>query len=222
VDLWNVFDISSIVLNFTLITLDLMYSGVDEQEFDYVLRQISAIACFLMYVKVFYFLRIFKTTAPLVRMIVDVTASIKVFILVFFIALIATANAFYILTRDVKEKQFIENPIDAVLYAYFISLGEFDYDFSGDDKWLSWAFFLISTFVLLIVLLNLIIAIMGSAYAKLEELQESALVQESLQMIMENSFLIDRKEHFKNVSYLISVREDDEDEEEELEAKMRK
>ena len=67
---------------------------------------------------------------------------------------------------------FIKNPIDALIYAYLLALGEFDTNFGGDDMWLQWFFFLLSTFLLLIVLLNLIIAIMGSAYNKLEEIQE--------------------------------------------------
>jgi len=218
-DLWNGFDLVSIALNLVVILLDISQSEKTVSGIDTHLRGLSAVACFFMYVKLFYFLRIFKLTAPLVRMIVDVTFSIKVFVLLFLVFLLASANSFYILSAETRsnEEQFIQHEIDALLYSYLISLGEFDMEFKGPSKWLLWIFFTGSTFFLLIVLLNLIIAIMGSAYEKLSEMQESSLIQEQLNMIIENSFLVDRAEFFKGTSYLISVEEDDEDEEEEQE-----
>jgi len=143
-------------------------------------------------------MRLFQQLAPLVRMIVDVTASIKYFFVVFVVAVFAIANSFLILQMNFKndDETFIKNPVDAVIYAYLLALGEFDTNFGGDDMWLQWVFFLISSFILLIVLLNLIIAIMGSAYAKLEEIQDQALAHEQLSMILDNSFLVNRAEMF--------------------------
>jgi len=92
-----VFDLTSIALNLAIIVLDFKNSGTKEKDFHDVIREISAVAIFLMYVKLFYFLRIFKLTAPLVRMIVDVTFSIKVFLLLFVLFLIGVANSFFIL-----------------------------------------------------------------------------------------------------------------------------
>jgi len=61
-------------------------------------------------------------------------------------------------------------PATALQFAYLLSLGEFDLDFVSYDRWLLWIFFIAATFFLLIVLLNLIIAIMGSAYERLSEI----------------------------------------------------
>jgi len=127
-DAWNVIDIFSAIMNIFLITTDLLFLERTDIVTIYRLRQLSAVACLLMYGKLFYYLRIFDATAPFVRMLIEVVKSIKIFILVFCFFIIAMANSFFILTKDMEidNKPFIENPIDAIVYAYFISLGEFD------------------------------------------------------------------------------------------------
>ena len=114
------------------------------------------------------------------------------------------------------DEAFVKNPVDAILYSYLLALGEFDFDFGTEGMWMMWLIFLTSTFFLLIVLLNLVIAIMGSAYARLEELSEQSMAQEQIIMIMENNYLINRKKKFKKANYLIIVADDDDEEDQEV------
>ena len=54
-----------------------------------------------------------------------------------------------------------------------------------------------------IILLNMLVAIMGDSFNRVNEQSENQRVREHLQMIVENDFLIDRWKCFGNVKYLI-------------------
>lgn len=60
---------------------------------------ITGISVFLLWLKLFYFLRLFKHTAAFIRMIVEMIKDIRIFLLVFFIAIFAFANAYAIFDR---------------------------------------------------------------------------------------------------------------------------
>ena len=80
----------------------------------------------------------------------------------------------------------------SLLYVYLTSVGEFSTDsFAlGEDTGLLWAFFLMTTFFLSIVMLNMLIAMMGRSYEKISEKARASMLKERMLLIMENYFLI--------------------------------
>jgi Ion transport protein len=71
------------------------------------------------------------------------------------------------------------------------SIGEFGTDtYAGDDSGLLWAMFIITTFILSIVMLNMLIAMMGQSYEKVSEVAQATMLKERMLLIMENFFLI--------------------------------
>ncbi len=62
-----------------------------------------------------------------------------------------------------------------------------------------------------IILLNMLVAIMSESFSRVSEQSESQRIREYLQLIVENDFLIDRKQLYKDVKYLIEIRDDIED-----------
>jgi len=60
---------------------------------------IGALACFVIWIKLFYYLRIFRPTSSFIRMIVEMFKDIRVFLLIFFIGIFAFANFYYILDQ---------------------------------------------------------------------------------------------------------------------------
>ena len=78
-------------------------------------------------------------------------------------------------------KEFLKNPIlDSWISMYMLTLGDFNYkNFSkGKDNMLLWVFFLLGTFICLIVFFNMVVAIMGNTFGNvLEEQEESALYE---------------------------------------------
>jgi len=58
---------------------------------------LGGMASFVIWLKIFYFLRIFRPTSSFIRMIVEMFKDIRVFLLIFFIGIFAFANFYYIL-----------------------------------------------------------------------------------------------------------------------------
>lgn len=140
----------------------------------------AAIGIILIWVKSFYFFRIFDETAPMVRMILVIIKNIRWFILIFFVSILAFAQSYYLLNlnrqanpdlvKDGDEENyvFIETFMGALAYTYMQSLGEFEVDgFSGPNLYIYWFVFILCTFLLLLVMLNLLIAIMSDGYAEI-------------------------------------------------------
>ena len=57
----------------------------------------------------------------------------------------------------------------------------------------------------------MLIAIMGGSFNTATENNESYKIKEHLQIIVENSFLIDKKKYFKDAKYIFSIKEDKDD-----------
>ena len=93
----------------------------------------------------------------------------------------------------------------SILYVYLAAIGEFGTDSfaSGKETGLLWAFFVITTFLLSIVMLNMLIAMMGQSYEKVSEVAEASMLKERMILIMENYFLI-HSNTFRKAKYLIS------------------
>jgi len=60
----------------------------------------GALGCFIMWVKVFYWMRLFKSTAPFVTLIFQTIADIKVFMIMLIIIILAFTNFFYIMNLN--------------------------------------------------------------------------------------------------------------------------
>ena len=70
--------------------------------------------------------------------------------------------------------------VDAYFSMYLLALGEFEFEGfkHGPNRSDAWLFFLFATFSVLIVFMNIIIAIMGNTFSKVEaRKKESAIVE---------------------------------------------
>mmetsp|Transcript_33876 Transcript_33876/g.24928 ORF Transcript_33876/g.24928 Transcript_33876/m.24928 type:complete len:111 (+) Transcript_33876:4509-4841(+) len=86
----------------------------------------------------------------------------------------------------------------AILYVYRMSLGDMSVGYEGEmgfvAPWLVWILFLMSTLFIMIILLNLLIAIISEAFARIYSVSDKASYKEKAIIIAENSYLIpDRK-----------------------------
>ena len=78
-----------------------------------------------MWFKLIYFLRIFKQTGYLVRMLTDVIAEMKVFLLILGIVLLAFGEAFLRLSEmSGDEHAFIDNYAYTFVYAFRLAIGD--------------------------------------------------------------------------------------------------
>ena len=82
---------------------------------------IGGMASFVIWLKIFYYLRIFRPTSSFIRMIVEMFKDIRIFLLIFFIGIFAFANFYYILDQGNAEKVvgvYGGSYTGAVIYTY--------------------------------------------------------------------------------------------------------
>jgi hypothetical protein len=144
-------------------------------------------------------------------MIIEIVYDIRLFIFVLLIAVVGFANGFFILAMnsvDVgSDKYFTGSSFGlALTYSYRMGLGDFDVgDFATRDQGLILVLWFVNTFFILIVLLNLLIALMGDTFDKVQETAENSMLKELTQIMRENEFLFQRKKIFKKFKYIIIV-----------------
>lgn len=210
-DLWNLVDFFSIVIVIVFVISDY---------FNYEYSEVFAAIMFLiLYMKFFYFLRIFESTAPMVKSITQICFDVANFLIVFFLVINCFAMVFRVLSmaEDGKE-QFLKSYTSSIIYSYLLTLGEFGFDdVKYDDmkmKYMYWFVFILASMFSMIILLNMLIAIMSESFAKVQENAQCHFLREHLQLIVENDFLFDRQRIFKDLKYIIAVIDDLKDEQE--------
>jgi TRAP-type C4-dicarboxylate transport system permease large subunit len=93
---------------------------------------------------------------------------------------------------------------DAVIHAYLTGLGDFNKDnYSGGNKVTVWIFFLIATVIVQLVFMNMLIAIMAAAYEDSCAIEEQAVLKELCSMMVDNIWLLEISEIFKNSRYVL-------------------
>ena len=199
---WNIIDLISLVINTFTVIADL--AGLKERY----LITFLAISVLLMWMKLAYFGRMFMSTAWLVRMFISITFDIRYFIIVFSLMVIAFANCFYIGSR-VDHSNFIgRNGFwGAITYSYRTGLADFnteEFPKNGFDT-LIFIIWILSTFLILIVLLNMLIAIISDIFDKVYENMQNHLLKELVVLMVESEVFISRLKLFKNQRYIIMI-----------------
>lgn len=206
---WNIIDCTSIGFNYTLLIMVMIGSDPEAE------NAIAGVAVLLFWARVFYLLRVFDSTAYLVSMISAIIQDMVYFMYALIITMLAFGNAYFILGRNSEDENFAGKDIwDAWIYSVRTGLGDFNTDgFGTSDEVLIWIIWFINTIIIVIILLNLVIAIMGDTFGRVQETQEATKLQEFANIMRENEFLISRKQLFKNIKYIIVVEPNKSDEE---------
>jgi hypothetical protein len=121
-----------------------------------------------MWIKFLYFLRIFRQTSKFISMLIAIIIDIQVFISVFIITLFAFSQAMQIISNNNSEdNRFIFGVFDALLFAYKMSLGDFDTTALGEVQYLLViTMFIMATLFLTIMMLNILVAVISDSYAR--------------------------------------------------------
>lgn len=159
-DVWNYADFVPPIIIILIILVDFFVKDTEEHEGVMKFRySMQAVASFGMWIKVFYFLRIFRQTGFFVNMLLKVMKSSRTFFLLYILILCAFGCSFFIMAPN--GRGFFYN----LNYSYLLGLGEFDMEW---DEYrvpiTTQLFFLAATVLVVIVMLNLLIAIVSTAY----------------------------------------------------------
>jgi hypothetical protein len=165
-DYWNCIDAMSLMINsifLTMCTICFMF----ECEFFQVelMRTFGAFSCFFMWIKVFYWMRLFSSLAYYVKLIQQTISDSLQFMLMVFLIILSFANFFFVIDRNLNlnyhedrlEGQsyydsYTLNPIrDVIISVYMMgALGDFDSQVFrvGQDRYIAIAMFLLATFII--------------------------------------------------------------------------
>ena len=122
--------------------------------------------------------------------------------MILFASIMAFSNVFFILDGSIQGKDtFKASGGDVWLTftsTYMMGLGEWETDeYENSPHTLAlWIFFVLCTFLVQIVLLNLLIAIMEDTFDKVSEVREQALLQEICKIISENWLMVKSSRNF--------------------------
>jgi len=204
-DFWNVLDLTSLCLCLGFVVLELMAGNIGK------VNVLGSFACLLLWVKLFYWMRVFKPFSAFIRIITEIIFDIRVFMIMLVLCLAAFANVLIILdnNRESDDEKSIESLtgfifFDALVHAYLTGLGDFSKDnYAISDPVVVWIMFLLATFLVMLVFMNMLIAMMGETFGRITAIQEQSTLKELCQMIDDNNWLLNISEVFKGDRYIL-------------------
>ena len=160
-NVWNILDLLVFVLTFTATAYRIRYLTDSTSS-----MSLLAVAIVVIWIRSLYFLQAFKKTGPLISMIFHVTWTILPFLGILLMVLTGFAAAFFILSQYDETLPF--GTINGAFLASFdYMMGNFDSDFSGtSNPVLATILFVLYIVFCMVIMFNLLIAIMSSAYTE--------------------------------------------------------
>lgn len=134
--------------------------------------------------------------------------------MVMLLAILGFGNSFFIISKNLKDEELLgffvgPNFMTAFLYSYKNSLGDFNFKgYEYRDVIMVHLLWFFHTWLTLIILLNLLIAIMGDTYARVKENEQNNMLKEFCEMITENEMLFKRSRLFKDKKYIFVVEKE--------------
>ena len=217
-DVWNLVDVLSLALNAFYVYCEIT-NVISHQD----LQLVASVATLLLWFKLFYWMRLFKPFSAFIRMITEIIKDIQVFMVMLIIALMSFANVIFILNLNREENGCGDSeecgpiyealvgvaPIDALIHSYLTGLGEFGKDnYSMENAWTVWVMFILATLIVQLVFMNLLIAIMGDSFSRINEIMDQSTLKE-LCGIMEDHFWLQKiEELFESKRYILWLTPD--------------
>jgi hypothetical protein len=180
-DIWNYLQLTTYVLNFTVVYLHSSASAYDVLD----LSRAASIGSFGMWLIVFSWMRLFHQTSFYVMMIIQAVYDIRYFLVMILLCVCMFGNAILILddtqdtmSLDVNEsyemivpKQTWYRFVDAMIYQYMVGIGEISTDNYDDNKDLGflWFYMILATIITQLIFLNILIAIISDTYKRITE-----------------------------------------------------
>ena len=147
------------------------------------MRYMEVFGMILIYVKISYFLSLIDSLAPLMDIIFKIFQDMKHFILIFTIFLAGISSCFYLIAQNQLEfDEISDSQLKIVGVPYASIQGSLWYVFDNfvlgngntqpfnigekSQRWILFPISIASSFLMLIHLLNMLIAIMGNTFAE--------------------------------------------------------
>lgn len=215
-DFWNMTDMVSMSLNVAIIAMS--NTGTDMKQ----VRIFAAVAIFVLWIKMFFWMRLFDSTSGFIRMLIETLSDIKVFMCMLLLCLFMFGNTTLILNQNRYDvmiegddgyepallvgEHFGMGYVDAIMDQYMLGLGEFQMDnYNNSDAAILWILFIMSTFITQITFFNMLIAIMGDTFARVSEGMDQATLKEQVAMMNEHAWVLNTDEVYLDHRYIYHV-----------------
>jgi len=189
-DLWNLLDWCYYILLVVNSSLNLAGHAVWE---------LGAVNVVLSCLEVLFYMRGFSYTGFLVRMLVQVFADLRMFMLVVCIIIMAFAGAFYTLYDGDTYNQY-NGVAGFIVWTYLLMnqiIWETAFYEDASTPWLATALICLFLFMTAIILLNFIIAILSDTFERVSQNQKAEGLKERAGIILELNFYLTRKQREK-------------------------
>lgn len=179
------------------------------------MRTCGGMTLFLLWIKMFYWMRLFNQTAYFIKLIEQTLADLKQFFYIILIIAIAFVSIFFVFSCNLPDQVRNTKPyvadhtgiklIDAIVTVYFISVGEFfTENFSQPpNNVLIWPMFIACNFLMAIVFMNMLIAIMGETYSQVTSTKVESGLEQEIALMTDYEDLFDMRKRFSGKKYVI-------------------
>ncbi|GMH50018.1 hypothetical protein TL16_g00674 [Triparma laevis f. inornata] len=203
-DFWNFLDcisLASIFAAYVFRVLEWIFGSVASREGaglsgSYWSTLMLAIALPLAWLNTLYFMQGFHESGRLVRMIIGIIKGIRVFLAILTVCMFGFAAGFFL----ILEGSFGHtSPLVSVFSSYTLLLGEYDLEnldrLNNDSEFtMTKIMFVCFTMLLNIIMLNLLIAIMGDIFDKIQENAKAEFLFARANIILEFEDVLTKKQ----------------------------
>jgi hypothetical protein len=217
-DFWNWLDLASLILN-ALFVVQLNIDLVTQRAVVGAvwIRTVGAVCCFLLWIKMFYWMRLFRESSHFIVLISTTLYDIRVFVVMLLIIIVAFANLFFVINNNSKG---LANPylkphtkssiMNALLDMYLLGLGSFEMDGydAGPNVYTVYISFILGTFLIIVVFLNMLIAIMGNTFGEVAAIKEQNALLEQASLMRDHLWLLNLNQIFKNQRHIAVLTPD--------------
>ena len=180
----------------------------------------GSFAVFFMWLKVFYWMRLFSSLAYYVKLIQATLSDSMPFMVMVALIVFAFGNYFVVIDHNLKGLDDEGNPKsyftswfgneipDVLVMVYLLgALGDFDPAIftEGTDNIAAMSMFLLATFIIMVVFMNMLIAIMGDTFGQVLEKSVETGIREQIVLISDHCWLLNLKKIFKGKKYVLRV-----------------
>lgn len=153
------------------------------------IRTVGAIVCFFLWIKMFYWARLSTNLAYYVKLIQDTFIESNSFIFMVMLIIISYSNFYYVVNQNLEDGQSIYGDfygskykvVNSIVNMYMLgALGDFsseDYK-QGYNATLSTLMFILATYVIQVIFMNMLICIMGDTFGRVQENSVSSSMME--------------------------------------------
>lgn len=161
-------------------------------------RRFLSIMIIYLWFRFLEFFRVYPAFGQYIRMLYEVLYDMGQFIIIFVVLIFSISHSYFVLCKNDPKNNTLTAMSDAVFYVYMISLGEFSGDTYKGEEIVGTAIFVLATFVLMIVMLNLLIAIISETFNRNYGVMK---YKEILDLIVANSYMNEDDRTFINLMY---------------------